>query len=118
MTDNLPPIMVGTAGLTGRPQRVRNEELEQPDGYLDDGTPFWDTPRAVGRAIPPNCLRVLFSPLPADRGGGCSMDCPGKQHDGGCLCDLVRDANAQGIDWSFEIDREGFWNPVWNPNGS
>src|SRR6266404_1015950 len=111
MSEELPPMIVGAAGLTGRPQRARPEDLEEPDGYDENGNPIWLEPRAVGRAIPPNCLRVLFSPLPEDRGGGCSLDCPGQQRDGSCLCDIVRSADAQDIDWSFEIDREGYWIP-------
>lgn len=108
MTEDPPPITIGAAGLTGRPQIQRPVELEAPDGYDEDGNPVWDTPRATGKAIPPACLRVLQLP---EGKGECGLDCPGKQRDGGCLCDIVRAANAQGVDWSFEIDaRDGFWD--------
>lgn len=106
------PQTIGAAGLIGRTKIVRiPDEYEQPDGFdPETGDPIWGAPRAVGKAMPPNCLRVLNSPLPLDRGGGCSIDCPGKQRDGGCLCDIVRVANAQGIDWKFEVDpRDNSW---------
>ena len=108
---DLPPITLGSAGLIGRPQIARPVELEQPDEYDDEGNPVWVEPRASGKAIPPNCLRVLHSPLGADRGGGCGIDCPGRQRDGGCLCDIVRAANDAGIDWKFVVDeRDGYWD--------
>lgn len=110
MTENLPPTTVGSAGLTGRPQIVRlPDALDEPDGYDEHGNPIWDEPRAPGKAMPPNCLRVLNSPLPVERQGGCSLDCPGLQRDGSCLCDIVRAANEQGVDWKFEIDRDNYW---------
>lgn len=88
------------------------EQLDEPVGYDDQGEPIWVEPRAPGKAIPSNCLRVLHSPLPVDRGGGCSLDCPGLQKDGSCLCDIVRAANAAGVEWAFEIDKNGYWVPV------
>ena len=62
-----------------------------------------------GRAIPSPCLRVLYSLFPLDQGGGCQHDCPGVQPGGGCLCDIVRAADAQGVEWRFELDRDGSW---------
>lgn len=110
------PLVIGTAGLTGRPLIVRKaDELEEPEGYDEAGNPIWAEPRAVCPSIPPNCLRVLHSPLPVGYGGGCSHDCPGLQRDGGCLCDIVRAANEQGVEWSFEIDRDDYWVYVGPP---
>lgn len=99
------PIIIGSAGLTGRQQIVRDSELEVETD--DEGRAILPPPKQVGKAMPPNCRRVLSSPLSIDRGGGCSTDCPGRQRDGGCLLDVVRAAEAQGIDWSFEIVNDG-----------
>lgn len=109
MTDDLPPIIVGSAGLTGRPS-VRPVETE-PLEYDDDGRLIVPAPQAVGKAMPPSCLRVLSSPLPDDRGGGCAIGCPGRQRDGGCLLDIVKSAAAQGVEWSFELVHDG--ETVW-----
>lgn len=111
--EQLPPSIVGAAGLTGRPQLPpRPSEMDEPDGFDESGDPVWDKPRAVGRAMPSNCLRVMSSPLPPDRGGGCAISCPGRQRDGGCLVDVVRAADAQGVaEWGFELVHEG--ETVW-----
>lgn len=94
------PIVLGSAGLVGRPQvRPTSVHLEE-EPLRPEGERF---------SIPANCLRVLNSPLAADRGGGCQHDCPGKQRDGGCLCDIVSAANQAGIAWSFQVDAEGYW---------
>lgn len=117
---------IGASSLLRIHQNVRPpldvEELEQPDEVLHDGTPVWSEPRAPGKAIPSQCLRVLNSPLPPERGGGCVNHfggiCPGTQRDGGCLADVVKQAQADGRDWSFEINRhvgdppEGYWDLV------
>lgn len=66
--------------------------------------------QAVGPAIPANCLRVLHSPLPPEY--GCSLECPGRQRDDSCLCDIVRAAFAAGTrldQLRFEIDEDGYW---------
>lgn len=107
------PIVVGSAGLTGRQQIARPaEDLEEPEGYDDDGKPIWSKPRAQGRGIPATCLRVLSGP----RSDGCSVGCPGVQRDGGCLCDVVRAAVAAGVTWKFEVDRvDGFWDYEGDP---
>lgn len=55
--------------------------------------------------MPSACLRVFSSPRPLD----CPLDCPGLQQDGGCLTQIVRLANAAGVEWEFELDREGNW---------
>jgi hypothetical protein len=61
-------------------------------------------------ALPPSCLRVLSVPK-----AECPLDCPGQQRDGSCLCDIVRAAVAQDVQWQFEIDREMYWNYVGEP---
>ena len=101
MDKNLVPVVTGMSGLTGRRQIVRPEPDEE---FQEEGEP-----RSLGRAMPANCLRVLHSPLAPDHGGGCTMDCPGLQRDGGCLCDIVRAANAKGVEWSFELDADNYW---------
>lgn len=94
------PVVTGMSGLVGRKQIVRPEPEEE---FQETG------PQSMGRAMPANCLRVLHSPLPPDRGGGCSMDCPGVQRDGSCLCDIVRAANEQGVEWKFDLDKDNYW---------
>lgn len=91
------------AGLTGRPSvRLPNTELEQPISYEEDGTPVYAQESAPGSSLPATCLRILHS-LNPEAHGGCPSDCAGRQVDGGCLCDIVRAANEQGVEWSFEV---------------
>lgn len=91
------PIVLGSAGLMGRPQvRPISTDLEEE--------PL--RPEGQRASMPANCLRVLNSPLAPERGGGCQHDCPGRQRDGGCLADIVRDAGSQ---CAFEIDADGYW---------
>lgn len=104
MADELPPPSLGTSGLTGRPQIPRVPDVEQ---FYDEDGRLVDPPPVRARTMPPNCLRVLSSPLPVDRGGGCNMDCPGRQRDGSCLAEIVKAANAAGLEWEFEITRVG-----------
>lgn len=122
----LPPTTsLGAASLMRVHTNVRPpvdvDELEQPDETLADGTAVWTAPRAPGKAIPPQCLRVLSSPLPPERGGGCINNfgtlCPGTQRDGGCLAEIVKKAIAQGKDWKFEIVREVDVDPPDPPEG-
>lgn len=99
------PIIIGHAGLVGRQQIVRVPDLE-PEGEAEpSGKPM------PSGAMPGNCRRVLSSPLSVDRGGGCGGDCQGRQRDGGCLLDVIRAAQAAGIqDWRFQIDPvDRFW---------
>jgi hypothetical protein len=95
------PVVIGMAGLVGRKQIVRPEPEEE---YQEEAAP-----RSMGRAMPANCLRVLHSLLAPERGGGCSVDCPGLQRDGSCLCDIVRAANEQGVEWKFDLDKDNYW---------
>jgi hypothetical protein len=79
------PIISGAAGLTGRPPiRPVNDDLDHDIDRRDQGGP----------AIPGSCLRVLTS-FRAE----CPSDCIGRQPEGGCLCDIVRAANEQGVAW-------------------
>lgn len=103
------PASIGAGGLIGRQQIARDHDLVQPISYEEDGTPVYAEPPHPGHTIPPNCLRVLNSPLPLERGGGCNHDCPGKARDGACLLEKVREANECEIEWSFDIDADGYW---------
>lgn len=99
----LPPGIMG-AGLTGRPQvRPVDSDLERPIGEDEQGNPVYAQEAAEGASIPGQCLRVLNTPLTPGYGGECPYDCPGRQEDGGCLADLVRWANDNGVEWSFEV---------------
>lgn len=105
MTDELPPLTLGTSGLTGRPQIARAPEIEKVYDP-ETGLPV-DPPPVRVKSMPSNCLRVLSSPLAVERGGGCNMDCPGRQRDGACLAEIVKAANAAGVEWEFEVSRVG-----------
>jgi hypothetical protein len=100
------PIVTGPSGLTGRPMvRPIVTDLEQPIDVVADGEPVYAQPSASGPTIPSTCLRALHAFRP-----DCPFDCPGRQEDGGCLADIVREANERGVAWKFEIDeRTGFW---------
>lgn len=110
MDESPVPVVVGSHGLTGRQQiiRVPDPELLEDETVEIEGV-YVNVPASTqpSKAIPPNCIRVLSSPLPIDRGGGCRADCPGLQKDGGCLAEIVKAANTQGVDWSFALEREG-----------
>lgn len=107
MDDPALPIVIGSSGLTGRPQVRPAAEI----AVDDDGNAI-QRPDPHGPAIPPNCLRSLHSPLGAD----CRNDCPGRMRDGSCLAQLAREANAAGIEWRFEIDpRDNTWIYVGPP---
>ena len=100
------PRILGNAGLTGRQQVVR-----VPDFDVDDEGNAVPNRQPAG-AMPGNCRRVLSSPLPPDRGGGCPVDCPGRQRDGGCLLEVAKAAQAAGIrDWQFDVNPvDLFWD--------
>lgn len=102
MTDSPIPLVTGAAGLTGRPLLVREDTLTEYDA---EGEPVYTEPLAPGRALPAPCLRVL-SGVPRSE---CRTECPGRQQDGSCLCDVVRTANEHDVEWSFEIDSHGYW---------
>lgn len=84
---------VGQAQLSGRP--LDFDELNEGPSA------------GPGLALPPMCLRSLQSPRPE-----CGTNCPGIQPDGCCLADVVRAAQAEGVELTFEIDREGTWLPL------
>ena len=100
-------ISGGAAGLTGRKLiRSPSLELEEPVGYDDEGNPIFAQPVAPGPSLPAPCLRVLQIGKPEE----CRSDCPGRQPDASCLCDIIWAANEQGIKWAFEVDRrDGTW---------
>jgi hypothetical protein len=56
--------------------------------------------------MPSRCLQT-FASLQGKECPG--VDCQGFQRDGGCLLGIVRRANAQGLTWVFEVDRDGYW---------
>lgn len=115
--EDVPPVILGAAGLTGRPLINRDHDLVQPIGEDESGAPIFAEPPQPSKAIPPNCLRILNSPLHAGRGGGCSQGCVGLQADGGCLTDIVKRAQAAGVDWLFEVSYDGYGNQVWSYAG-
>ena len=116
MSDPVPPN-IGASGLIGRPSvRPPNIDLEQPVGYDEQGAPIFEQPPAEGPSIPGSCLRVLHTPLPVGQGGDCPFDCPGRQADNSCLLDIVRAAQAQDVEWSFEVKMME-WGPLWIYNG-
>lgn len=94
---------LGNAGLTGRAQvrPVNYDDIEDPED-LDLSI------ERVALAMPSMCRRTLNMP-PSSPFSLCQPDCAGMQRDGGCLCDIVREANAQGVEWRFEIDASGYW---------
>lgn len=89
--------MLGNPGQLTRP-RIPYEDLEHEPPDLPEWRP----------ALPAGCLRRLSSPRPDE----CNSLCEGKQRDGSCLCEIVRAANAAGIKWSFEIDKDLFWTYI------
>ena len=104
--------LLGNAGLTGRQEVVRvpdGDELMEPVVH------------APAQVMPPNCLRVFQSP----RGGSCAESggygfvgpCAGLQEDGGCLIDIVRRAQAQGVEWAFEVAWDEYGNQTWRYAG-
>lgn len=114
---DLPPIVLGGVGLLGRQQVVRVPDLERPVEYDENGNPVFAQEPAPGLTIPSNCLRVLNSPLPVERGGGCKGRCPGLQEDGSCLADLVKRANAHGVRWSFDVKVDEYGEQHWTYTG-
>jgi hypothetical protein len=107
------PIVVGPSGLTGRvPQPRPQDEPILPVGEDENGGPVYAQPPGAGPAIPAGCLRRLTLP-----GGthNCDAYCAGRQRDGGCLADVVRAAQAAGLEWRFELDPDGFWTYAGDP---
>ena len=112
MNDEIPTI-IGAAGLTGRQQVVRVPDLDdlaEEEAVLPVG----------GRTMPPSCTRCLqLGRSCLDAGAlGFSGACQGLQRDGSCLAELVRGANAAGVDWAFEVVQEGdrvWWDYVGAP---
>ncbi|MCI4354554.1 MAG: hypothetical protein L3K06_04235 [Thermoplasmata archaeon] len=94
-----------TGGLTGRapvrPVRV------PPDEDTLAARPDPDGPWMP--SLPSRCLKVLNTITPQDEDGQCSPECPGRSIDDTCILDTVRRALAQGVEYHFEIDRDGFW---------
>lgn len=91
------------AALTGRPrQRSSNPE---PD--VADDVDHVSSGEESAKAIPANCLRVLNTPLPLEHHGCRAMPCAGLSREGVCLAAIVRKANEQGIDWRFDLERDG-----------
>lgn len=86
--------MLGNPGAPTRPRPIPDLD-DEPGGRASEG---WVP------ALPSTCIRVLSSPR-----GECQVDCVGRQPDGSCLCDIVRAANEKGVEWTFEIDRDGCW---------
>lgn len=109
------PILKGHQGLTGRQIVTRPTDLVSPD-YDENGDPFFRDEPAPGVTIPPACLRVMNMPV-RDGSTNCRIECPGRQPDGGCLCDLVREANKQGVEWSFSVSLDEYGNQIWTYNG-
>ncbi len=107
-----PPPILGTGGLLRRPVGQPAQELPVDE----EGNPYIPEPVTV-TVMPANCRRVLSSPLQPGMGGGCTPGCVGIQPDGGCLCDIVRRANDQGVECSFEVRWDGNGNQFWSYNG-
>lgn len=104
------PIVSGPSGLTGRvPIHRPQDDPIEPVGEDEHGSPVFAETPADGPSLPPACLRRLSMP---DRGDGrnqCDAYCAGRQRDGSCLTDIVRLAQAAGIEPSFELDSDGYW---------
>lgn len=102
----MPPLgdMIGNAGQptqAGRPVPEPTEDEERVvhhEGWVP--------------ALPSPCVRKLNSPRELNCGAGSQMMCPGMQRDGSCLCDLIVAANTQGVEWTFDIDYDGYWVPT------
>jgi hypothetical protein len=73
------------------------------------------------QVMPPNCIRVSQSPRNhtcLDAGGqGFSGPCAGLQEDGSCLLGIVRRAQAQGVEWKFEVRWDEWGNQSWRYAG-
>lgn len=115
--DMPPQQIIGSAGLTGRPRIDRIPVLEQPIEYDEEGNPVYAREPAPSKAIPPNCLRKLVSPLNADALSTACNGCPGLQADGTCLSDLVKDCQQRGLDWSFTVRLDDYGNQIWTYAG-
>lgn len=99
------PIVVGSSGLTGRQQIVRDYDVE----------PDEDAPPPDGLALPTQCVRALQLPERLARAGErCPYDCPGRQESGDCLADLIR-ALPPETSWHCEVKLLDEWGTtVWS----
>ncbi len=116
------PVIVGGHGLTGRPLVPRpQDDPILPVGEDENGRPVFAEEPAPGPTIPPSCLRLLVAPLRPDGSPRHTCDgyCPGRQPGGGCLVDIVRRAQAQGVEWRFDViaheDGRGEWRYAGDP---
>jgi hypothetical protein len=62
-----------------------------------------NAPQPEGMALPAGCIRRLQLPQAT-----CEVSCAGRQRDGGCCADLVRDRAS----WQFVIDKDGYWQLI------
>lgn len=85
--------MLGNAGQVVRPV------------YLPGENDVTEETAGMAPALPPGCVRRLSVPKPLE----CPDGCAGRQPDESCLCEIVVAAEARGVEWAFELDREGFW---------
>lgn len=95
------PIVRGASGLTGRPEVVREYEVEPTE------------PDAEGTSLPTHCLRRLSVPeaILLRSGELCSHECDGRQEDGGCLVEKIR-ALPDGAAWHCEVRAVDEWGNV------
>ncbi len=105
MSEDLPPNTIMGATLPSL--------APPPDPDLDEqGHPVAHEPVKT-RSMPSNCRRVYAS----FRGITCPGDCVGLQPDGTCLCDVVKAANEQGVEWSVEVRWDEYGNQRWLYDG-
>lgn len=104
------PMLTGYGSLISRPPvRPRSDDPPiEPIGE-ENGQPVFAVPPGEGPAIPTHCMRRLGAFRPMD----CQMECEGRQRDGSCLVDVIRECVAEGVDWTargvFELDKDRFW---------
>lgn len=95
----------------------RQQIVRVPD-EVEGGVP---AVQEAAHVMPPNCLRVFQSPRGSDcseaGGHGFVGTCPGLQEDGTCLLAIVRRANAQGVEWLFEVHWDEWGNQTWRYAG-
>jgi hypothetical protein len=104
MSDETPPmIRSNLPGGQMHPGLIRADELEDPENGV---------PTLVRQSMPSTCQRVRQTQRLA-----CPSECPGRQRDGGCLLDIVKAAQAAGVEWAFEIDtvEPFFWDYAGDP---
>lgn len=82
----------------------------QPTGFRPPPEPLDDELLGVPPApvcLPAPCVRTMNSFRME-----CPVDCPGRQRDGTCLTDPVKEAADRGMKLLLELDRDGYWVPA------